>query len=66
MGGDGEGVEEAEGVSWVEGEGEEVGALCFVADREREGIVRMGRGVPGRASLGEVRARVLLFAGGFS
>ena len=47
MGGDGEGVEEAEGVSWVEGEDEEVDAMHFMADRESEELVSMARNGPG-------------------
>ena len=47
MGGDGKGIEEAEGVSWVEGEDEEVGALQSLADDEREELVRMARTGPG-------------------
>lgn len=48
VGGDGEGVEEAEGVSWVEGEDEKVGAMHFMADRESEEPVSMVRDGPGR------------------
>ena len=53
MGRDREGSSEAERVSWVEGEGEEVGAFCLVADGygEWDEVVKIMKDVFGRVRL---------------
>ena len=53
VGRDGESSSEAEGVSWIEGKSEEVGAFCLVADGcgEWDEVLKIMKDVFGRVRL---------------